>query len=40
MRKLCLIALKHHLEFGKALGPDPVLEELWNNEEDAVYDDL
>ena len=40
LEELCLIALKHRAEFGKAVGPDPVLEELWDNEQDAVFDDL
>lgn len=40
MRDLCILALKQHLAIGKGIGPDPVLDELWNNEEDAFYDDL
>jgi hypothetical protein len=40
MRELCVTAIKQRLSLGKALGPDPVLEELWDNEDDAVYDEL
>jgi hypothetical protein len=40
MREFCLAAIRQRIESGKAIGPDPLLEELWDNEEDAVYDDL
>jgi hypothetical protein len=40
MRAVCITAIKQHLLIGKAIGPDPLLDELWDNEEDAVYDDL
>ena len=40
MRELCLNAIRVELARDKAMGPDPVLEELWDNEDDAVFDDL
>jgi hypothetical protein len=40
MREFCIAAIRQRIESGKAIGPDPLLEELWDNEEDAVYDDL
>jgi len=42
MREFCLGAIANRLavESRKAIGPDPVLEELWDNEDDAAYDDL
>jgi len=43
MREICLQAIQRHmvvLENPNAIGPDTVLDELWNNEADAIYDDL
>jgi hypothetical protein len=43
MRELCIHAIKVHI-FRKsnpnALSEDPVLTELWDNEDDAVFDNL
>jgi hypothetical protein len=43
MRKICLEAIRRHLEEDerpRALDPDPILTELWDNEDDAIYDNL
>jgi hypothetical protein len=42
MRDFCVGAIQDRLalELGKTIGPDPVLEELWDNEDDAVFDEL
>jgi hypothetical protein len=40
MRELCVSAIRLELARDKAIGPDPVLEELWDNQDDAVFDDL
>ena len=43
MRELCIQAIKIHI-FRKAnpdvLSEDPLLTDLWDNEDDAVYDNL
>jgi hypothetical protein len=42
MRDFCVGAIKDRLAFelGKTIGSDPVLEELWDNEDDAIFDEL
>jgi predicted transcriptional regulator len=41
MREICLEAIRRQIEGPViALAPDDLLTELWDNEEDAVYDDL
>ena len=44
MRQYCVEAIEHRLAEEPAeyltAAADPVLAELWDNEDDAVYDDL
>jgi hypothetical protein len=40
VEEFCVLAIKRQLAVGKALEPDEVLTELWDNEDDAVYDNI
>ena len=43
MREYCVTAIQRQLEADtglRALDPDDVLTDLWDNEDDAAYDDL
>lgn len=40
LEELCAIALRRQVNLDKAIEPDEVLTELWDNEDDAVYDNI